>query len=125
MGEVNYKLSAQKPVITRAGTNYSPGAFPYAGYTRMKGAKGVFVNISRACDNYRIGYSKARLVDFDEDNFAGSIRGWMAPEGKTTAQFLENLSRYGFTHHSIFVVGATGEQIEFFASLTGMEAIEI
>lgn len=120
MGEVNYRLADEKPVIFRAGTNYSPAAFPYAGYTRMKSADGVYVNISRAKDDYRMTVAEAQLVGFDDDSFGRSMRGWMHPVNCTTAQFLENLSRYGATHHSTFVTGASAEQMEYFGKLLGM-----
>ena len=123
MGEVNYNIAAEKPEICRAGTNYSPAAFPYAGYTRMKGAKGVYVNISRAENDYKMVISEAELLDFDKDNFAGSIRGWMRPVGQTTAEFLENLSKNGATHHSVFVNGADTQQMLFFGKLLGIETI--
>ncbi len=121
MGELNYRLAAEKPEIRRAGTNYSPAAFPYAGYTRMKGAKGVYVNISRGQDNYCLTAAKAELVDFPTDAFAGWERGWMRPVGQTTASFLEKLSANGATHHSVFVVGAEPEQMAHFGKLLGMD----
>ena len=123
MGEVNYRIAAEKPEIRRAATNYSPAAFPYAGYTRMKGGKGVYVNIARGEKDYRMVLAPAALVDFEEDNFAGSMRGWMRPEGMSTAAFLEQLSRFGATHHSIFVTGATVEEMCFFAKLLRLETV--
>ncbi len=120
MGEVNYNLAAVKPVIRRAGKNFTPAGFPYAGYTRMKGGHGVYVNVSRGEDDYKVVLSECDLLDFDEDNFPGDMRGWLRP-ACGTAMFLENLSRFGATHHSTFVMGATAEQIEFFATLLGME----
>lgn len=125
MGEMNYKLASGKPVLLRAETNYSPGAFPYVGYTRMKGAKGVYVNVSRAEKNYRIVAADAELVDFENDGFEGSMRGWMKPADLNTAEFLEQLSRYGATHHSVFVTGGTSEQIEYFGRLLGIETITL
>ncbi len=121
MGEMNYALAAEKPEIRRADTNYSPAAYPYAGYTRLKGAKGVYVNISRAKDNYCLVASEAELIDFDKDDFQGSMRGWMRPVGQSTASFLEGLSRNGATHHSVFVTGATTEEMAYFGKLLNMD----
>ena len=124
MGEVNYGIADCKPLISRAGRKYaSEDEFPYAGYTRMKGGKGVYVNISRARDDYRLFVAPAEMVSYDKDNFDGAIRGWMKPEGYTTAEFLEEHSKWGATHHSIFVYGATADEIEFFGKLLQIETI--
>lgn len=120
MGEVNYNLAAIKPEINRVGTNYSPAAFPYVAYTRMKGGKGAYVNVSRGKEGYRITVAEAELIDYDEDTFAGWMRGWMKLRGCTTAEFLEGLSRNGATHHSVFVTGADADAIEYFGKLIGV-----
>jgi len=124
MGEVNYGIADIKPVVSRAGQKYAAeDEYPYAGYTRMKGGKGVYVNISRAYDDYRLFIAPAEMLSVDKDNFPGSMRGWMKPDGYTTAEFLEEHSRYGATHHSIFVYGASAEEIEYFGNLLGIETI--
>ena len=51
------------------------------------------------------------------------MRGWMNPDGYTTAEFLEEHSKWGATHHSFFVYGATAEEIEYFAKLHNIEAV--
>lgn len=120
MGEVNYNIAAVKPEINRAGTNYSPAAFPYVAYTRMKGGKGMYVNVSRGESGYRITASAAELLDHTEDSFGGWMRGWMKLSGCTTGEFLEGLSRNGATHHSVFVTGADAGSIMYFGKLTGI-----
>lgn len=124
MGEVNYGIADCKPLLSRAGRKYgAEDDFPYAAYTRMKGGKGVYVNISRAQDDYRLFIAPAEMLSYDKDNFSGSMRGWMKPEGYTTAQFLEEHSKWGATHHSFFVYDAAADEIEYFAKLLGLEAV--
>lgn len=123
MGEVNYRIVSEKPMIRRLGVNYTPGQFPYAGFSRMKGGKGVYVNVSRGKDDYKLVVAPAEMLDYDTDNFPFSERGWMKPEGLTCAQFLEGLSRNGATHHSAFLYGATAEQLEYFGKLLGLETV--
>ena len=60
---------------------------------------------------------------FSSYNFPNEMRGWMKPEGYTTAEFLEEHGRWGATHHSIFVYGATADEIEFFANLLQIESV--
>ncbi|MBQ8719507.1 MAG: hypothetical protein IJY65_00560 [Clostridia bacterium] len=124
MGEVNYRIADTKPVVTRVGTNYAPTPFPVVGYTRMKGGRGVYVNICRAKDDFKLVIFETEMVSYDKDNFPTSMRGWMKT-GRSCADFLENLSINGATHHSTFVYGATAEEIKFFAKLIGVEATEI
>ena len=124
MGEVNYGIADCKPTVSRAGRKYAAeDEFPYAGYTRMKGGRGVYINISRARDDYRLFAAPAEMVSYEGDNFPGSVRGWMKPEGYTTAEFLEEHSKWGATHHSIFVYGATVDEIEYFGKLLQVETV--
>ena len=124
MGEVNYRVINNKPVINRAKINYAHGCFPYSGAARMKGGKGVFVNICRGVDDYKLVISEAEMVDYKEDNFPGSIRGWMKL-GCGCGEFLEKLSMEGATHHSTFVYGANASEIRYFADLLNLETAVI
>lgn len=117
MGEVNYRIADSKPLYGRFSTNFTPGEMPYSANLRFAGGPGVYVNVSRAADGYRITCAEAELMKYEEDNIPGEVRGWMKLSSTTTANFLETLSRYGATHHSVFVTGATAEQIEFFGNL--------
>lgn len=126
MGEVNYGIADTKPLLSRLGTKYGSGdEYPYAAYTRMKGGKGVYVNVSRAKDDYRLFLAPAEMLSCEKDNFPTSMRGWMKPDGYTTAEFLEEHSRWGATHHSIFVYGAEVEELEYFGQLLGMEVVSL
>ncbi len=124
MGEVNYRIINNRPYVKRMGINYAKGLLPFAGAARMKGGKGVFVNVNRDEYDYKLIISECEMQEFDEDNFKGSVRGWMKLP-TTTADFLEKLSINGATHHSVFVYGATAEELEYFAALHGMETVII
>lgn len=121
MGEMNYRIADCKPVVCPAATNFTPGTTPYMGYTRMKAGKGVYVNICRDQDDYRLFVAEAEMLDCQEDNFPNNMRGWMKPKNLSTAQFLEEHSRCGATHHSIFVYGATTQELQYFGKLLNMK----
>ncbi len=123
MGEVNYRIAANRPELRRTADNFTPAANPYVAYIRMKGGRGAYVNVSRAEKDYRITVADAELLDYEDDSFAGSMRGFMRPAGLDTARFLEGLSRAGATHHSTFVTGASADEIAFFARLHGIETV--
>ena len=124
MGEINYRVAATTPKISRVGVNYSPGEYPYVGYTRMKGGKGVFLNICRAKDDFKLVLTEAEMIDYETDNFEGSMRGWMRVNDDC-GDFLRKYSENGATHHSIFVYGATAQEIAHFGHLLGLETVII
>ncbi len=121
MGEMNYRIADARPVVTRAGVNFTCGTRPYVGYSRMKKGKGVYVNISRGPQDYELLLASCEMQAFGPDNFGSSMRGWMKPERLSTAEFLEALSRNGATHHSSFVYGATAEELAFFGRLLSLK----
>ncbi len=125
MGEMNYRIAATKPSIQRIGTNYAEGSeYPYPGYARMKGGKGIFVNICKDAEKFKLIITEGEMVDYDKDNFTSSIRGWMKLN-TDCGKFLEDLSKNGGTHHSVFVYGATIDELDFFGKLLNLETVII
>ena len=124
MGEVNYRIRDCKPLLCKNGIRYSGEHTPYAAYTRMRGGKGVYVNICRGREDFKLVVSQAEMVSCSEDAFPTSMRGWMKP-GRPVAEFLEAHSRQGATHHSAFVYGATVEQLKYFAELLDLDCVVI
>ena len=121
MGEVNYATTDGKPLI-----GYKGGFVDtYAGHARMKGGKGVYVNISRDKDDYQLFLAPAEMISYEQDTMADRIRGWMRPEATTTAEFLKAHSVHGATHHSIFVYGTTVEEMKFFGNLLNMKIVVV
>lgn len=126
MGETNYRVAATKPLISRTGSSYVKGTMPYAGYCRMKEGSGVYFNISRDANEYKLLIAPAAMLPAEKDNFPRTMRGWMKPlTSSSTAEFLEKLSVNGATHHSTFVYGATAEEIEFFGKLLSLKTVVI
>ena len=123
MGEVNYGVADTRPLVCRAGANYSDSTYPYPAYARMKGGKAVYVNISRDSKDYQLLAAPVEMLEVSEDRFPGSMRGWMRPEGYTTARFLELLSENGATHHSSLIYGARVEELAYFGRLLGMKTV--
>lgn len=124
MGEMNYYVAAKKPCIQKNAGKFTNGKKPFIGYASFKGGKGCYVNLSRDKDNYKLVISEAEMVEYDKDNFGGSMRGWMKTKD-STAEFLEKLSKNGATHHSIFTYGAKAEAFEFFGKLLNIETVII
>lgn len=121
MGEVNYRIIDSKPLVCHTVGNVDS----YVGYARMKGGAGVYVNISRDKEGYQLLLAEGEMMSCQKDNFTKRIRGWMTPKNGTTAEFLEEHSMNGATHHSIFVYGATVEELKYFGKLLSMKVVEI
>ena len=121
MGETNYRVVDTKPLVCKKGGLVDT----FVANARMKGGKGVFVNISREQDDYQMLLASAEMLSYREDNFPTSIRGWMKPQQGNVAEFLKTHSMHGATHHSIFVYGATVEELEFFGKLLSMKTVVI
>lgn len=124
MGEVNYRTVTGKPYVCKKG-KLGPKRNAYAAYGCMQGGEGVFVNISRGPEDYRLVLSEAEMMTVEQDNFPKSIRGWMKPKSGSIAQFLKDLSINAATHHSIFVYGASIEELKYFGSLLDVETVVI
>ncbi len=124
MGETNYAVADIKPEMKRKAVTYTDGVNPYSAYTRMKGGKGVFLNVCKDQTGYKLVIAESEMMSVKKDNFINSMRGWLKTE-KSTAEFLKAISVNGATHHSIFVYGATVEEMVFFAETVGLKPVII
>ena len=105
MGEVNFLYGAENPVVA---------------YGKYRAGKAIFVNIYRDANGFRLLLSPVTMEQIPEDEkFTGKVRGWLKPAMPVTA-FLEGISRFGATHHSVLVYDASLEAIEFFGRLLGL-----
>ena len=126
MGEMNINLTADTPEIEEKQFIYGNASNPIACYGCFKTGEGVFVNIFRGSNGFKLLVSPVEMEEENEpeSNFKGMVRGWMRPEN-CISEFLEDLSKAGATHHSILIYGASVEQIRFFGELLGLDVVEI
>ena len=122
MGELNPELAADKPLLYEKEYPFSPAQNPAAlGMAPAKG-KATHVNLSPGPDDtFRIIVS---LVDVLEDGTHEElpqwVRAWIRPS-VPVAEFLEQFSRLGGTHHSVLVMGDHCESLGLFGRLAGIE----
>ena len=121
MGEFNIRLASGRPAMKEIPFIYGDADDPVVAYGRYRGGEGVFINLYRSAEGFKVLLSETEMVDIpdSEDKFKNKVRGWMRPR-IPVARFLEELSRHGATHHSAFVYGADAAQIGFFCDLLGL-----
>lgn len=124
MGEMNYRVADGKPSVYENNGLFTNGEKPYVGYARFKGGKGCFVNVSRDKDDFKLIVSETEMVSYIDDNFPKAMRGWMKTKG-STSEFLENISKNGATHHSIFAYDVKEEAFEYFGKLLNIKVVII
>ncbi len=125
MGEYNPNLVAYKPGMKAINFIFGDAENPVVSYGCYKGGEAVFLNLYRTKDDFKLLIAPVTMDDVkegDDPSFAsGRVRGWMRPKNGTVADFLENLSFYGATHHSALVYGTSVKEMAFFAELLGLD----
>lgn len=121
MGEINLDLTTgitevAAPKFIYGGTGVTK---PVVIYGRYKGGDAVFVNVYRDENGFNIVTAPVEMMEYESDRFENKVRGWMKPQ-IDIADFLEQLSTYGGTHHSSLIYGATVKEIEFFGKILGL-----
>lgn len=121
MGEYNPNLTSGTDELKKIPFIFGEADDPVVGYGCYKGGSAVFVNLYKnAKGTFSMLICPVEMQEIYEDNFVGSVRGWMKPQ-IPVADFLETLSRHGATHHSCLIYGALPRELEYFANLIGVE----
>lgn len=106
MGELNYRVAADKPRLTTLDFPYTDSAKAVVGYASYKEGDAVFVNLAPFGDGrYAMTIAPGRIRKAEPDNKLSSLmNGWFVPQ-VGLAPFLERFSEVGATHHSSVVYG--------------------
>ena len=124
MGEYNPNLTAFRPGMKGIKFIFGDTKDPVVSYGCYKAGEATFVNLYRTNGDFKMVISPVTMQEVKEGedpSFAACrVRGWMKPR-KPIAQFLEELSLLGATHHSALVYGATPREIAYFAQLLRIE----
>ena len=124
MGEMNLALAASKPVVRVAGFPYTDAPDPAAAYANFKAGMAVCANIAPMAEGYALVLAPVEMAAPDGCALPDRINGWMRPE-MPVGVFLEKLSLYGATHHSMLVYGDVLEALEFFGKILNLKVIII
>ena len=125
MGEMNYSVAKEKPVLTESAFSYTDAEFCFKATAQFRSGKAVFCNVYKGEDDkFNLLLSGIEMVDVDTHDFDGSMRGWFVPP-VPVPEFLENLSENGATHHSFIVYDAEVTALEYFGALLGLKVVKI
>jgi len=126
MGEINPLVAAARPTLEEKQYSFSNALNPAFLSCAPKEGPAVYVNLSPGPDEtFRLIAAPVTVMkDSRRADYRGVVRGWMRPEG-TVAEFLEEYSRLGGTHHSVLVLGARMEAVEAFAAMSEVEFVAV
>ncbi len=127
MGEINPAVVAGKPLLLEKDYPFSPAQNPAFITGAPAPGPGVLVNLAPLADDaFRLLLAPVEvLADSKSRKLAQCVRGWIRPACGSTAEFLENYSIYGGTHHSVLVLGEHTEGLAAFAEFANLECCVI
>jgi L-arabinose isomerase len=129
MGEMNWKLAAEKPRLLEMNWQWSDAANPVYVAGRFKAGEFVLVDLlplePLKEGAYRLIIAPAKMLEIrGRDNFGRSIHGWFKP-AMPVEEFLAEYSRAGGTHHLAISYGLEAETVVAFAKMMGWETVVI
>ncbi len=122
MGEVNRRIIRQGRLVQKT-VPYLPGHNQgvVAGITGFyQGGRAILVNLAPGRDDtFRLILAPCEIIEpADSDRFQMSVRGWLQPQ-LPLADFLQQYSRLGGTHHSCLCYGADIGVLKVFGDIMG------
>lgn len=127
MGETNPALAPDKPrVITKdyPFLKSGPTAAIVAG---LRPGPAVYVNlVPGPRGTFQLVVVPVEMLpETGCDKLRDTVRGWMRPMGRPVAEFLEEYSRQGGTHHAALVYGKRAEAVAAFGRFAGITSVVI
>ena len=126
MAESNPRLAQWKPLLADMPFGYNSCGPTVGMYNCMRPGKAVYVNLAPMEDHYQLIVTEGELCDLGlmDGAYHRNTQGWFRP-CMPVAEFLEQYSLAGGTHHSALVYHADAAQLKLFGKLLGFEVIEL
>lgn len=120
MGEINPDVVAARPRLVERHYDFLGGPTT-ALVGAIKPGPAVFVNlVPGPTDNFDLLVAPVEMLrDSTRPDMEPIVRGWMKPP-RPVAEWLEDYSRHGGTHHSALVLGAKAEAVAAFGRFAGV-----
>ena len=124
MGEINFAVS-KKVTIVEKDLPFIDLDAPLIPYAQFMQGDAFFINIAPlGKGHFNFILSPVRLLEFDDNRFSQTIRGWMKTK-RPLCDFLEDFSFHGGTHHSALVYGCAEDALVDFGHFMGWNIIKI
>lgn len=126
MAESNPNLAQWKPLLADMRFNYNSCGNTVGMYNCYRPGKVVYVNLAPMDDHFHLIVTEGEILDagLPDGAYRRNTQGWFKP-CKDIAQFLEEYSMAGGTHHSAMVYDANIEEIKAFGRMMGFQIVEI
>lgn len=125
MGEFNFAVSAQVPVLHNLAFPYTSAADPVVAYGTLKPGPAVLANFSPIGDaKFRMILSEGTVLPVEGPNAMDQLmNGWFRPD-LPLDDFLEKFSEHGGIHHSALIYG-DGSVIEVLRAAGNLLNVEV
>lgn len=126
MGEVNYRVCSDTPVLHDLAFPYSSAGDTVIATGTLQPGQAVLANLAPAGGGcFRLVLCPGEVLAVDGPNHLESlVNGWFRPQSRL-ARFLEQYSLAGATHHSALVYGPQLEALRHVGRLLGIETVII
>ena len=123
MGEMNPRLTENKPRITDKPFNYNSCGDTVSLNGCFRSGDAVLVNLAPSEDGFTLILAEVELVQSGTTDAAykNEVRGWMKHAYLTLPEFLKEYSLSGGTHHSALIYGADTSSLEAFGRIMGFD----
>lgn len=123
MGEMNPRLTENKPCITDKPFNYNSCGDTVSLHGCFKSGDAVLVNLAPSENGFTLILADVEMVQSGTTDaaYANEVRGWMKHAYLTLPEFLKEYSLCGGTHHSALVYGADMTALSAFGGFMGFD----
>lgn len=126
MGEVNYHVCVDKPVLRDLAFPYSSAGDTVIATGTLQPGQAILANLAPAGEGrFRLVLCPGEVLAVEGPNSLESlVNGWFRPQARL-ASFLEQYSLAGATHHSALVYGPQLDVLGHVGRLLGIETVII
>ena len=123
MSEMNLSLSSFQPVVADKPFSYAESGDTVGSYGSMRGGSATLVNVApMGGGKYTLILAPVQMQEIGREHggYRYVVQGWLKPP-MPVADYLEQYSLAGGTHHSALVYGAGPEELRVFGEVMGFD----
>lgn len=112
MGEFNYRVAAEPPILRKLSFPYTSASDPIVGFGTLRPGRATLANLSPGPGGgYRIILTSGEMLPVAGPNSLETLlNGWFKPD-TPLPEFLERFSEMGGIHHSALIYGEEATEV--------------